>query len=442
MKLDGGLNMYQFTFNDFLEKDAERNKGKKKNKRRLISLFSGCGGMDIGFEGGFTCSKRSINQRIHPDWIVKDEGMWVEVAETGFQTVFANDIRPDAKVAWTSYFGKRSRDVESIYHVESIVNLVKRANAGEKIFPENVDIVTGGFPCQDFSIAGKRNGFHSLKSHEGKKLDINEPTEENRGQLYMWMRNTISLVQPLVFVAENVKGLTTLEDAKEIIEHDFANAADGGYLVIPARVLHAANYGVPQSRERVIFYGFKKSALNKRALKALDDLDNNPEYDPYPLPTHNFSVAGNELNPFVTCEEAFEGLKEPEETTDPSQMKFSKAKYLPHGQGNNEVKLESIAPTIRSEHHGNIEFRRLSEENGGMHTMELRKGLPQRRLTVRECARLQTFPDDYQFVLPKTPEHKAVSASEAYKIIGNAVPCVLGYNIAMRLSENWEKYFG
>lgn len=62
MKLDGGLNMYQFTFNDFLEKDAERNKGKKKNKRRLISLFSGCGGMDIGFEGGFTCSKRSINK--------------------------------------------------------------------------------------------------------------------------------------------------------------------------------------------------------------------------------------------------------------------------------------------------------------------------------------------------------------------------------------------
>ena len=155
--------MYQFTFNDFLEKDAERNKGKKKNKRRLISLFSGCGGMDIGFEGGFTCSKRSINQRTHPDWIVKDEGMWVEVAESGFQTVFANDIRPDAKVAWTSYFGKRSRDVESIYHVESIVNLVKRANAGEKIFPENVDIVTGGFPCQDFSIAGKRKWISFTK---------------------------------------------------------------------------------------------------------------------------------------------------------------------------------------------------------------------------------------------------------------------------------------
>lgn len=111
------------------------------------------------------------------------------------------------------------------------------------------------------------------------------------------------------------------------------------------------------------------------------------------------------------------------------------------GQGNIEIKLDSISPTIRSEHHGNIEFRRLSAENGGTHTEELECGLEQRRLTIRECARLQTFPDDYQFILSKTAQNKSVSASEAYKIIGNAVPCVLGYNIAMRLAENWDKYF-
>ena len=111
------------------------------------------------------------------------------------------------------------------------------------------------------------------------------------------------------------------------------------------------------------------------------------------------------------------------------------------GQGNIEIKLDSISPTIRSEHHGNIEFRRLNEENGGTDTEELAAGLGQSRLTIRECARLQTFPDDYQFILPKTAQNKSVSASEAYKIIGNAVPCVLGYNIAMRLSENWDKYF-
>lgn len=410
-------------------------------KKRVLSLFSGCGGMDIGFEGGFKCLRRSINTDVHPAWVAEEDGDWVSVVKTGFETVFANDIRPDAKAAWVSYFSSIYDNANEIYHIDSIVDLVKRAQAGEKVFPDNIDIVTGGFPCQDFSVAGKRKGFNSDKSHNGGKLEVDEPTVESRGQLYMWMKEVVSLVQPSIFIAENVKGLTTLEDAKEVIEHDFANAADGGYLVIPARVLHAANYGVPQSRERVIFYGFKRKALKEEALAALLDLSNNATYDPYPVPTHEFNVTGENLWPFVNCKEALEDLEEPDVASDIAQTKFSKAKYMKKGQGNIEIKLDSISPTIRSEHHGNIEFRRLSEENGGTHTEELDAGLEQRRLTIRECARLQTFPDDYQFILSKTPLNKGVSASDAYKIIGNAVPCVLGYNIAMRLSENWEKYF-
>ena len=411
------------------------------NKKRVLSLFSGCGGMDIGFEGGFKCLKRSINTDVHPNWIVEENGDWVKVANTGFETVFANDIRPDAKAAWVSYFSSIYNNANEIYHIDSIVDLVKRAQLGEKVFPDNIDIVTGGFPCQDFSVAGKRKGFNSDKSHNGGKLEVDEPTVESRCQLYMWMKEVVTLTQPSIFIAENVKGLTTLEDAKEVIEHDFANAADGGYIVIPARVLHAANYGVPQSRERVIFYGFKRSALKADAVEELLNLTVNNDYDPYPVPTHSFNVDGENLYPFVTCREALEGLDEPENTTDIAQTKYSKAKYMKKGQGNIEIKLDSISPTIRSEHHGNIEFRRLSAENGGTHTEELECGLEQRRLTIRECARLQTFPDDYQFILSKTAQNKSVSASEAYKIIGNAVPCVLGYNIAMRLAENWDKYF-
>lgn len=410
-------------------------------KKRVLSLFSGCGGMDIGFEGGFRCLKNSINSTLHPDWIEQDYGNWVKVKETGFQTVFANDIRPDAKSAWVSYFSKKYDTANELFHLNSIVDLVKDAKDGTSIFPDNIDIVTGGFPCQDFSVAGKRKGFQSDKSHNGKKIEINEPTVENRGQLYIWMKEVISLVQPSVFIAENVKGLISLNDTKEIIEHDFANAADGGYLVIPARVLHAANYGVPQSRERIIFYGFKRSSLRGDALDSLLNLSENTDYDPYPVPTHSFTLNGEQLSPFVTCKEALQDLDEPECSNDLSQTKYSKAKYLPKGQGNIEIKLDSISPTIRSEHHGNIEFRRLSLENGGTHQEELAQGLQQRRLTIRECARLQTFPDDYQFILPKTEQNKAVSASQAYKIIGNAVPCVLSYNIAMRLSENWDKYF-
>lgn len=404
---------------------------------KLLSLFSGCGGMDIGFEGDFVCLKKSINSNIHPDWIKETFGDWVRVAPTIFDTVFANDIRPDAKAAWVSYFGHRKDNANDIYHLDSIVDLVKRARAGEKVFPDDIDIVTGGFPCQDFSVAGKRLGFNSQKSHLGVALTDDEPSVENRGQLYMWMREVISLTSPKLFIAENVKGLTNLEDVKEVIEHDFAEAGNGGYIVVPAKVLYAPDYGVPQSRERVIFFGFKKSAMTDDAKKALTKTVIPEQYDPYPVKTH-----GDKLYPIVTCADAFIGLAEPEGSTDISQMKYSQAKYMgSHCQGQTEIKLDSVGPTIRSEHHGNIEFRRLSAEHGGKHIEELGAGLKERRLSIRECARIQTFPDDYQFVLKKTELNKSVSSSDAYKIIGNAVPCVLAYHIAKTIEEKWLLYF-
>lgn len=393
--------------------------------------------MDIGFEGGFTCLAKSINAEVHPDWIIKKNGKWVSVAPTSFETVFANDIRPDAKAAWVSYFGQTKANANDIYHIDSIVDLVKRAKESESVFPENIDIVTGGFPCQDFSIAGKRLGFNSQKSHLGKALEDDEPSVESRGQLYMWMREVVTLTAPKMFIAENVKGLTNLADVKEVIEHDFASAGNGGYLVVPAKVLYAPDYGVPQSRERVIFFGFKKSALKEDAIQALQEEVIPIEYDPYPPKTH-----GLNLKPIVTVNDALGDLPEPSVSIDPSQKVYSKAKYMgAHCQGQTEVKLDSVGPTIRSEHHGNIEYRRLSYEHGGKHTDELNNGLPERRLTVRECARIQTFPDNYQFILKKTDTNVQVSSSDAYKIIGNAVPCVLAYNIAKNIEFKWVRYF-
>ena len=409
----------------------------------VLSLFSGCGGMDIGFEGNFKCLRRSVNVDLHPDWIVEGDEKWVTLKKTIFDTIFANDIRPDAKAAWVSYFENRKENANDVYHIESIVDLVKRAKNGEKVFPENVDVVTGGFPCQDFSISGKRKGFNSEKSHDGGKLSDDEPSVESRGQLYMWMRDVITITEPSLFIAENVKGLTNLDDVKEVIERDFAKAGGNGYLVVPAKVLNAADYGTPQSRERVIFFGFKKSALTKEALKALRTKNISTEFDPYPPKTHAYTVSDNSLMPVVTCKEAFTDLLEPAETSDPSQRIYSKAKYMgKHCQGQTEIKINGIGPTIRSEHHGNIEYRRLSAEHGGIISDELSAGLEERRLTVRECARIQTFPDDYNFILKKTEQNVSVSSSDAYKIIGNAVPCMLAYNIAQHLSERWERYFG
>lgn len=113
------------------------------------------------------------------------------------------------------------KNAKEIYHIDSIVDLVKRAKDGEKVFPDNIDVVTGGFPCQDFSISGKRKGFNSEKSHNGGKLEVGEPSVESRGQLYMWMRDVVTLTEPALFIAENVKGLTNLDDVKEVIEKTF-----------------------------------------------------------------------------------------------------------------------------------------------------------------------------------------------------------------------------
>jgi DNA (cytosine-5)-methyltransferase 1 len=264
----------------------------------------------------------------------------------------------------------------------------------------------------------------------------------------MWMREVISLTTPKLFIAENVKGLTNLQDVQAIIEHDFSEAASGGYLVVPAKVLYAPNYGVPQSRERVIFFGFRRNALTDHALESLQKKCIPQEYDPYPPITHNANNSlldfsnDSQLYPLVTCADALIDLCEPHLSTDPSQRIYSKAKYMgSHCQGQTEIKLDAVGPTIRSEHHGNIEFRRLSAEHGGRHLDELKSGLPERRLSVRECARLQTFPDDYQFIIPRNNNEVGVCSSEAYKIIGNAVPCVLAYNIAKNIEEKWKRYF-
>jgi DNA (cytosine-5)-methyltransferase 1 len=411
---------------------------------RVLSLFSGCGGLDLGFEGDFTTLRRSVNTNLHPDWIqsVIDE-RWVRLGKTKFATVFANDIRKSAKVVWNRYFGTKYKIPDEAYELASIVDLVKLSKSpkSEFSFPDNIDLITGGFPCQDFSVAGKRLGFNSHKNHDGT-MHGDAPTIESRGFLYIWMREVISLLQPKMFVAENVKGLVNLADTKTIIERDFSSIGGDGYLVIPAKVLNAAHFGVPQNRERVFFIGFRKSALQPCALNALSKEVIPSEYDPYPIETHHFQEEKN-LAPIVTLREVFHGLDEPErEMLDIEQQSYSKAKYMGrHCQGQTEVNLDSVSPTIRAEHHGNIEFRRLAIEHGGRYNNELERGMKERRLTIRECARIQTFPDDYSFIIPSSLGQPSVSASEAYKLIGNAVPPLLGYNLAKSIEEKWERYF-
>jgi DNA (cytosine-5)-methyltransferase 1 len=422
------------------------------NKKNLLSLFTGCGGMDIGFEGGFKVPKATINTDIHQDWIQKEDEVYYYLKETFFETKFANDISEHAKIVWNDYFSKkRNKDLNGTYRVGSIVDIVKEyKNGNEQVFPKNIEIVTGGFPCQDFSVAGKRNGFNSHKDHHGHIIKADLPSEETRGKLYMWMKEVIEITLPKIFIAENVKGLANLGEVSAVIQSDFSNINGDGYLVLSPKVLHAGQFGVPQSRERIIFIGFKKSALTQEALVELSRKDIIEKYNPYPVATHrlngemHYSSVEALMKQYTKSKEVLLDLKEPEEASDLSQKYYSKAKFMGvHCQGQKEIELEKLAPTIRSEHHGNIEYRRLAVENGGKKIDELNQGLKERRLTLRECARIQTFPDDFNFVIPKNQNATqfTVSPSVGYKLVGNAVPPLLAYHIATKIEANWDFYF-
>ena len=382
-------------------------------EKQICELFAGVGGFRLGLN------------RLQSGW----KTVWFSQWEPGARTQWAFDC-------YVQHFGD-SVDINGEYHTcEDISNVDKHS------IPDHT-LLVGGFPCQDFSVAGKRLGFNSKKDDKRQARKDDEPSEESRGKLYFWMKEVIDIVKPKIFVAENVKGLVNLGNVKDVIQRDFASADGNGYIVLPPQVLHAGNYGVPESRERVIFIGVRRDALNAKALKALDSEFIPEEYNPYPRPTHSASMHDESLLPLVTTYDVLKNLREPEFTQDESQKVYSKAKYLGNGsQGQIEIKLDGLGPTIRSEHHGNIEFRRLSYNHGGKHFNELKRGMKERRLTPRECAMIQTFPPDYQFVANGGYwGGKHISASGAYKIIGNAVPPVLAFQIATRIQDLWSKFF-
>ncbi len=320
----------------------------KKKKYSIISLFAGCGGLDLGFKGGFDFLGKKYSKR-------------------NFEIEWANDIDMAACETFRNYF---KHDIVC-GDINKILEGKHNFGLFEKPFPKKIDIVLGGFPCQDFSHAGKRKGFGS-----------------KRGNLYQSMAEVIKKTQPLLFMAENVKGLLTMNNGEAIktIINDFEKL---GYHVV-CKLLLAADYGVPQMRERVIIIGTKKTKLP-------------PFKHPEPLLKEK---------DWVTLEQALGDLEKLELGKAPNHF-WSKAKKN-KGQGNGLVSANKPGPTMRSEHHGNIEYH----WNG------------KRRLSAREAARIQSFPDDFIFY---------PSTSAAYKQIGNAVPPVLGWHMANSIEKFLDK---
>lgn len=321
----------------------------------VVSLFSGCGGLDLGIQGGFSYLGR---------FYIKNP----------FKIVWANDINEKA----TRTLKLNFKDINVV--CGDITQILNTNRVGQTSLFENeleipnADVVIGGFPCQDFSLAGKRQGLLV-----------------QRGKLYQSMAKVIQIIKPKVFLAENVKGLISWEKGRAIktIIEDFSKL---GYNV-RYKLFNTADYGVPQTRERVIIIGVRK--------------DINCDYE-WPQATN--SLNDKSLKPWVTIKDAIGDLENDEFQKSLPNYGYSKAKFFEGKQGNTTTKADKPAPTMRAEHHGNIEFHYC---------------LP-RRLSAREAARIQTFPDDFIFVQ---------SVTDAYRQIGNAVAPVFAWHMAKILKE-------
>jgi len=342
---------------------------KMQETYKVLSLFSGMGGMDMGFVEDVIVHQDSVQ----PNYVERPDTVqgFVKLHRLPFSIVFQNDILPVAKKiadlnSWSHNF-----------HLKDIRDLLQE----KYTFPQ-VEIIIGGFPCQDFSHAGKRKGF-----------------EAQRGTLYQSYVEVIKQVKPIIFVAENVHGLLTMPGNP--INTIVADFADAGYDV-KYQLVKCEEYGIPQTRWRVIIMGIRLDKCTGLA----------GEWN---------ILTENKITCF--CRSYFAHLQEPDQTSDEAQQVYSKAKRLAKGQGQKEVDLDGYAPTMRAEHHGNIEFRRLTGGNNN------EDDLIERRLTVREAALLQTFPPNCKLT---DPGRKTMTA---YKPIGNAVPPLLGYLIACKVHQ-------
>lgn len=301
---------------------------------KIISLFSGAGGLDLG------------------------------LIQAGNTVIWANDIDKDAVATYKENIGD---------HI--VCDDIK--NIDISTLPD-ADVVVGGFPCQGFSQA---NRLRTL--------------EDDRNQLYRFFYNTIKIKQPKFFIAENVKGILSLgkgEAIKQIVS-DFEAA---GYIT-SVNLVNMANYGVPQTRQRVIIIGQRVDlGLELHFL--------------FPKPTHS---KNGELPRWVSIREAINHFPDPDQENNVLNHIYSayKVEYR-NFTGHRETDPEKPSPTILARGNGKGGVCAIPHYNG------------KRRLTVRESASVQTFPEDFHFI---------GTMNSCYRQIGNAVPVMFARKLGEEL---------
>ena len=313
-------------------------------KKEIVSLFSGCGGLDMGFQNA------------------------------GFDLVWANEYDKDI---WETYTKN---------HISTFLDKRDIRKIPSKEIPECLGII-GGPPCQSWSEAGGQKG-------------IKDP----RGQLFLDYIRILQDKQPLFFFAENVSGMLHKKHSSAL-ESIIASFEESGY-VVSYKLLNTVNYNVPQDRKRVIFIGYHTS-LGKRfdfdllqsesylmtlkdaiwdlrtlAIPAKEKNKSNGEL--CYVPNHEYMIGG--FSSIYMSRNRVRSWDEPSFTIQAG------GRHAPiHPQANKMIKVAKDVCKF--------------DENSPQ---------PYRRLSVRECARIQTFPDNFVFYY-----HNLTSA---YKMIGNAVP--------------------
>lgn len=369
-----------------------------------IDLFSGCGGMTLGFK-------------------------WA-----GFASVLASDIDENCEKTFQTNFP------EIPFLCGDLSNFTK-PQFDKIISKQEIDVIIGGPPCQGFSLANKNR---------------NKVDEDPRNKLFYEFVKTINWYNPKAFVMENVKGLLSMQSGKVIqqIHYEFENAGNFGYEV-RTKVLKASNFGVPQSRERVIIIGIRKD-LNlipefpkpkeeevtvEQAISDLPQINagEGTEKMDYPIePQNDYQKlmrknAKNVFNHIAMKHtprliERFKAIKQGQNLLDVwdthGAMKRgnpSEKSTVKFSQNNLRLFPNKPAPTIAASFQSNFIHPFLD-----------------RNFTAREGARLQSFPDDFIFEGMRTKMSWEKGLSQ-YQQIGNAVPPLMAFEIAKTLRNILEK---
>jgi DNA (cytosine-5)-methyltransferase 1 len=311
---------------------------------KVASLFSGCGGTDIGFEGGF-------------------EYLQKHYSRLNTQIVFANDIEKSACDLFNENF-------------EIQINNDDIRNISEKDIPEH-DILTGGFPCQSFSIVAQNPPRLGYKDEKGK--------------LFFEMVRILKEKQPKVFIAENVKGLLSANQ-KKAFPLILQNFEEAGYN-ISWKTMNSADFGVPQRRERVFIVGVRSDL-------GLNFTFPNGNYSNNHVPLKSVLFPDDEIpKRYYFSDRAIQGLLKSNKSMNKGRAQNPEKPCNTVGAHLAKVSLNSTDPVMLT--------------NGKY-----------RRFLPREVARIQSFPDSFKLT---------GSDANQYKALGNAIPPVLIWNIAKEI---------